>query len=79
VSEESRDRRAEDTVADDYAMTFLSELDEVLSIVEEIQGVRENAFGHAVRKDEHVRDFRRVLFRLHVLLATWEQEADAGG
>jgi hypothetical protein len=68
---------ADDTVADDCAMGFLGELTEALWILDEIQEADENAFRHATRKTDHIGEFRRVIYRLHEVLADWEQEAAA--
>lgn len=75
---EMRARTADDTVADDCAMGFLGELDEALWILAETREAGENAFAHATRKTDHIEEFRRVLYRLHVVLAEWEQEAATG-
>ena len=75
---EMRDRTADDTMADDCAMGFLGELDEALWILTETQEAGENAFAHATRKIDHIEEFRRILYRLHVVLADWEQEVASG-
>lgn len=71
---EMRARTAADTVADDCATGFLGELDEALWLLEETHEGAENAFAHAARPADHIADLRRVLYRLHVVLADWEQE-----
>jgi hypothetical protein len=75
---EMRARTAADTVADDCAMGFLGELDEALWVLEEMYEAAENAFAQATRKTDHITDLRRVLYRLHVVLADWEQEVTTG-
>lgn len=67
-----------DTVADDVAEGFLGELDEALWIFAEVQAAEENTFAHATRKADHIEGFRRLLYRLHLVLVDWEEEA-AGG
>jgi hypothetical protein len=79
MTEPMRARTAGDTVADDCAMDVLGELDEVLWLAEEFTAGGENSFRHARRKAEHVREFRRVLHRLHMVLAAWEREPDVTG
>ncbi|MCW2941407.1 MAG: hypothetical protein JWN00_4392 [Actinomycetia bacterium] len=76
--EERQVRTAHDTVADDCAEGFLGELDEALWLLDEIEEADENAFAHAARKADHVAEFRRVLYRLHLVLTDWEQSAQAG-
>jgi hypothetical protein len=66
-------------VADDCAMGFLSGLEELLWALEETQGASEIAFRHATGKAEHVREFRRILDRLHVVLVAWEDDLGTGG
>jgi hypothetical protein len=68
-------RTLDDTVADDAAEGFLGELDEALWIFEEVQVAEENAFAHANRKADHIEDFRRLLYRLHLVLVDWEETA----
>jgi hypothetical protein len=75
---EMRARMADDTVADDCAMGFLGELDEALWVLEEMHEAAENAFAHVARPADHIADLRRVLYRLHVVLADWEQEVTTG-
>jgi hypothetical protein len=70
-----RARTLDDTVADDAAEGFLSELDEALWIFEEIQQAEENTFAHAARQAEHIEAFRRILYRLHLALVDWEEVA----
>jgi hypothetical protein len=68
-------RVADDTVADDAAEAFLSELDEALWVLERVQRAEETAFEHAARKADHIEDFRRLLYRLHLVLSEWEGHA----
>lgn len=70
---EMRARTLDDTMADDAAEGFLSELDEALWIFEEVQQAEENTFVHATRRAEHIEDFRRILYRLHLVLVDWEE------
>ena len=72
---EMASRALADTVADDAAEGFLSELDEALWIFEEVQAAEENCFVHATRKADHIEDFRRLLYRLHLVLVDWEEVA----
>ncbi|GAA2081238.1 hypothetical protein [Actinomadura alba] len=75
----TRARAGDDTVADDCAMDFLSELDDVLWILEDTTSrVPEVAFRHAADKAGHVRELRRLLHRAHVVLVAWERELEAG-
>jgi hypothetical protein len=63
-----------DTSADETAMAFLNELDEALWLLTDAQQVPMNTFERAARKAAHIADFRRLLYRLHVVLAEWEQQ-----
>jgi hypothetical protein len=69
---------ADDTVADDCAVGFLDELDETLWLLGEVPVAAASSFAHAARKADHIEEFRRLIYRLHVLLACWEQEAATG-
>jgi hypothetical protein len=66
-------RELHDTVADDAAEGFLSELDEALWIFAQVQEAEEHSFSHAARKADHIEDLRRLLYRLHLVLADWEE------
>jgi hypothetical protein len=68
-------RELHDTVADDAAEGFLSEVDEALWIFTEVQEAEENSFPHAARKADHIEDLRRLLYRLHLVLVEWEEAA----
>jgi hypothetical protein len=68
-------RELHDTVADDAAEGFLSEIDEALWIFTEVQEAEENSFPHAARKADHIEDLRRLLYRLHLVLVEWEEAA----
>lgn len=72
---EMRVRTLHDTVADDAAEGFLGELDEALWIFEEVQAAAENSFAHANRQADHIEAFRRLLYRLHLVLIDWEETA----
>lgn len=73
--EERRARTLHDTVADDCAEGFLAELDKALWMLDEVHQAEELAFAHATRKADHIEDFRRILYRLHLVLADWEESA----
>jgi hypothetical protein len=68
-------RELHDTMADDAAEGFLSELDEALWIFMEVQEAEENSFPHAARKAHHIEGLRRLLYRLHLVLVDWEETA----
>jgi hypothetical protein len=72
---ERQARALDDTVADDAVEGFLSELDEALWIFEEVQAAEEHTFVHATRKADHIEVFRRILYRLHMVLVDWEEVA----
>lgn len=72
---ERQTRTAKDTVADDCAEGFLADLDEALWMLDEVHKAEELAFVHATRKSDHIEDFRRILYRLHLVLADWEETA----
>lgn len=72
---ERQARIADDTVADDCAEGFLAELDEALWMLDEVHQTEELAFIHATRKADHIEDFRRILYRLHLVLSDWEETA----
>lgn len=73
--EERRRRTEHDMIADDCAEGFLTELEEVLWVMQEMQRADEHAFRHSVRKADHIEAFRRVLHRLHLVLTDWEDSA----
>lgn len=79
LREERRRRTEHDTLADDCAEGFLAELDEALWMREEVQRAAEHAFRHAARKADHIETFRRVLYRLHLVLTDWEESALGNG
>jgi hypothetical protein len=66
-------RTARDTVADDCAEGFLSELDEILWVLQDITQAEQNQFRLATRKTDHIEDLRRLLYRLHRVLTGWEE------
>jgi hypothetical protein len=72
---ERQARTARDTVADDCAEGFLAELEEALWLLEQNRQAEEFAFAHAMRKSDHVEDFRQILYRLHLILSDWEETA----
>jgi hypothetical protein len=74
--EEMRARTADDTVADDTVEGFLDALDEAMWILDRAGEVEETAFAHARRQADHVGELRRILYRLHLVLADWQEVSD---
>ncbi|MEO5875069.1 MAG: hypothetical protein ABIS86_13915 [Streptosporangiaceae bacterium] len=62
--------RIRDNPADEAAEAFLDVLHEAVRAGEGWCG----AFGAASRQDDHLAEFRALLFRLHVQLTGWEGE-----
>jgi hypothetical protein len=76
---ERLEHTAHDTLADDCAESLLSALDEALWMAEEMYETEEHCFAHASRQAEHIEDFRRLLYRLHLILVDWEETLHAPG
>jgi predicted Zn-dependent protease len=74
-------RTARDTTADDCAEGFLGELDEILWVLQDVQQAADVHFRQASRKDDHIQELRRQLYRLHLVLTGWEECAatETGG
>jgi hypothetical protein len=64
---------AGDTPADAAAKGFLADLNEALWLLDEVQQAPKSTFEYATRKADHIKEFQRVLYRLHVVLAGWEE------
>lgn len=69
----ARPRPDRDTLADDCVMDFLGDLGESLWILADLQRSPANDFGQAARKQDHINELRRILYRLHQVLVEWEE------
>ena len=63
--------RIDDTPDDEAAEAFLDVLHEAVRAGEQWC----EALGDAARKNDHLVEFRALVFRLHRLLTGWEREA----
>jgi len=70
---ERLEHTARDTLADESAEDFLDALDQALWLLEQSQDqTAAHSFTHAARPTEHIEDLRRLLYRLHLVLTSWE-------